>query len=163
MHKKIRSEIRKRYEAGEDLISLSIEYKVNYGTLKNISSKEKWEKGILEKITHYKEIFELANKNVQRRELAKEEYKILIEKMRKELISDENSNIKVVQEARRAKSQAIKELYAMDKELHGIMSEKEMLEYKIESKRYEKLMKEVQEIEKYQTPIFVSGEDKLVD
>lgn len=41
--------------------------------------------------------------------------------------------------------------------------EKEMLEYKIESKRYEKLMKEVQEVEKYQTPFFISGEDRLVD
>lgn len=144
MHKKIRNEIRKRYEAGEDLISLAIEYKVNYGTLKNISSKEKWEKGKLEKLVYCKEIFEIANLNKEKREIVKEEYKQLTEKMRKQLLEDDESdNIKVIQEARRAKSQAIKELYTIDKELHGIDTSLEKLRYQTEYSKYLILQKEL--------------------
>lgn len=145
MHKKIRSEIRKRYEAGEDLISLSIEYKVNYGTLKNISSKEKWEKGKLEKLVYYKEIFEIANLNKEKREIVKEEYKQLTEKMRKQLLEDDKSdNIKVIQEARRAKSQAIKELYIIDKELHGMETDLEKMKYQLEYSKYLLLKQELE-------------------
>ena len=41
----LKKEIRKRYEIGEDLITLALKYKINYGTLRNIASREKWEKG----------------------------------------------------------------------------------------------------------------------
>lgn len=124
---------------------MAIEYKVNYGTLKNISSKEKWEKGKLEKLVYYKELFEIASLNREKREIVKEEYKQLTEKMRKQLLEDDESdNIKVIQEARKAKSQAIKELYMIDKELHGIDTSLEKLRYQTEYSKYLILKQELE-------------------
>ena len=40
----LRNEIKKRYESGENLLDLAMEYNLNYGTLKNYASKKKWEK-----------------------------------------------------------------------------------------------------------------------
>lgn len=39
------TEIRRRYELGENLKDLAIEFNVNYNTLKNRASKEGWIKG----------------------------------------------------------------------------------------------------------------------
>lgn len=41
----IKKEIKFRFELGENLKHLAFEYKVNYKTLKNLSSSEKWVKG----------------------------------------------------------------------------------------------------------------------
>ena len=66
---KLKTLIRKRYESGEDLLDLAVEYNIKYGTLRNISSKEKWQKGILKDIVYFKEIEKLTSK------LAEEEKK----------------------------------------------------------------------------------------
>ena len=40
----VRNDIKKRFEFGENLLDLAMEYNLNYGTLKNYASKKKWEK-----------------------------------------------------------------------------------------------------------------------
>ena len=64
MKKKIRNdlkkEIRRKFECGEDLIELAIEYKLNHGTLRNLSAKEGWEKGKLLNLVRVKESFEIS-------------------------------------------------------------------------------------------------------
>lgn len=65
--------------------------------------------------------------------------------MRKQLLEDDESdNIKVIQEARKAKSQAIKELYMIDKELHGIDTSLEKLRYQTEYSKYLILKQELE-------------------
>ncbi|MGL5646356.1 MAG: hypothetical protein ACRDDY_00775, partial [Clostridium sp.] len=74
---KIKSEIRKRFEYGEDLKELAYEYKLSYGTLRNLSSKEKWEKGINASILYIKEVEKDIENHITEREEVKGHYKNL--------------------------------------------------------------------------------------
>ena len=153
----LKKEIRKRYEYGEGLIDLAIEFKVNYGTLRNLASHEKWEKGIVRDIVRAKEIFEAADKTLKEREAIKEEYKLLTKDLRnyaidkatgrKVLSGDKYTSpvSKSIEEAFLKRVTAIDVLYKLDKDLHSIYSDKELLEMKQETAKYEKLKKELDE------------------
>ena len=41
----IKKELQRRFESGENLLDLSIEYKIPYSSLKNMSKRNGWEKG----------------------------------------------------------------------------------------------------------------------
>lgn len=51
----LKREIRHQYAIGVDLVQLAVKYKVNYGTLKNASYAEGWEKGKLSEIVFIEE------------------------------------------------------------------------------------------------------------
>lgn len=104
-----KNRIRKEYEHGNDLLDLAIKYQINYGTLRNIASKEKWIKSGAIAVAKIKELFEAADVIVERR------------------------------------VQAIKDLYELDKELHGIWSDPEIIKMKVELAKYEELKKSLGE------------------
>lgn len=71
IRKKIKDEIRKRYERGEDLLQLAHEYKLHYGTLRNCSSLESWSKGCIAEIVYLQEQEEEIEELVEEREKVK--------------------------------------------------------------------------------------------
>lgn len=166
--------IRKRYEAGQNLIDLAIEYKINYGTLRNIASKENWRKGILKDIIHIKEIELITDKIVKERAEKKEEYKALT----KEIIADLRSLEKLDMEmymtigeekksfaetkatAVKMRTSSIKELYSIDKELYQILSPSEEQELAIKRLKYEELKKKAGFIDNEKES---SDEDIIID
>lgn len=62
-----RNEIKKRFESGEHLIDLAIEYKINFNTLKNYASKKKWVKGKRVEITYALEFLSETEETVKNR------------------------------------------------------------------------------------------------
>lgn len=136
--------IRKRYESGEDLIELALEYKINYGTLRNISSKEKWEKGKALAVARIKETFEAAEDILKKRNKIKQEYIKLTENLRKLALNKDEPKIKAQEEALYRRATAIETLYKMDKELHSIYTDKELLELQKEKLKYEVLKKKLE-------------------
>lgn len=51
---KLKMEIKLRYEVGENLLDIANELKINYYTLKNCASAERWQKGVLQEIVYLK-------------------------------------------------------------------------------------------------------------
>lgn len=60
--KEIKSKIQQEYELGIDLIELAIKYKVNYGTLRHIASKNEWQKNRVADLAWLKELEKLSDK-----------------------------------------------------------------------------------------------------
>lgn len=63
----LRNEIKKRFESGEHLIDLAIEYKLNFNTLKNYASKKKWVKSKKADITYAIEFLSETEETVKQR------------------------------------------------------------------------------------------------
>ena len=143
----LKSIIHKRFESGEDLLELAIEYKINYGTLRNISSKEKWEKGKALTVARIKETFEVADDILKKREQVKKDYINITDSLREYALSKDDPDIKTEEEAFYRRATAIDTLYKMDKELHSIYTDKELLELQIERLKYESLKKKLEEEE----------------
>lgn len=144
---KIKSEIRKRFEYGEDLKELAYEYKLSYGTLRNLSSKEKWEKGVNASILYIKEVEKDIENHITEREEVKGHYKnlhkstlaYLIELERKK----ERPTTKAKEEALKNRITAHRENYEFAKELYSIMNPEEEIDYKIKLAKYEVFKKQL--------------------
>lgn len=153
----LKRKIRRRYECGENLIELAIEYKINYGTLRNMASREGWEKGKVLDLVRIKETLEIADEAVEKRADVIQEYKLLTDDLRKyaidkatgrNILSGDNYTSpvnKAKEEAFLKRVSAIDTLYRMDKELYSIHSDKEQLELKQESIKYEEMRKRLEE------------------
>ena len=144
----LRKKIRREYELGEDLLALSIKYKVNYGTLKNISSKEQWIKNGAVSLARIKELFEDSEKIIKKRNQVKKEYQAMTDSMRKLIKTAEAPHKKALEEAIKNRAQAIRELYDLDKELHGLYTDPEIERMKLDILKSEQL-KEILETKNY--------------
>ena len=163
-----KNKIRKEYEYGNDLLDLAIKYQVNYGTLRNIASKEKWIKSGAIAAAKIIEVLESAKVIVERKEQIKKEYQSMTQKLRAGLLTEDYPEKKAREEALKNRVQAIKDLYELDKELHGIWTQPEELKTQVELVKYEMLKKEFLDeqegkTKKQGTPVFMSGEEKLDD
>ncbi|MFR9020267.1 MAG: hypothetical protein ACLVH8_11245, partial [Fusobacterium sp.] len=87
--------IRQKFEAGQDLIDLAIEYKINYGTLRNLSSKENWQKGILKDIVYIKETEKLTKEIAKKRENKRKEYRERTQEIMEDLQSLEGMDMQM--------------------------------------------------------------------
>lgn len=139
--KSILKEIRKRYEFGESLKELAYEYRVNYGTLKNYSSKEKWEKGINAGVIYLREIEQDIEHHLEEREKIKKVYQAIHRSnlnymLELEKKGDHPKNDKA-EMALKNRVAAIRESYDLAKELYGIMNKSEELDYKSKLMQYE--------------------------
>lgn len=63
----LRNDIKKRFEFGEHLIDLCLEYKVNFNTMKNYASKKGWKKGKTIDIVYAKEMMAETDEVVKKR------------------------------------------------------------------------------------------------
>lgn len=144
---KIKNEIRKRFEDGEDLKELAYEYKVSYGTLRNTSSKENWEKGINAAIRYLKEVEKDIESHIAEREEIVNHYRNLhkatlayqIELERKK----QRPTNKDAETALKTRISSHRENYQFAKELYSIMSPQEEIDYKLRLARYEAYKSEV--------------------
>ncbi|WP_443863829.1 hypothetical protein [Fusobacterium ulcerans] len=152
----LKKEIRKRYEIGEDLITLALKYKINYGTLRNIASREKWEKGKIKDLVRMKELLEAADEEIKEREKVKKDYKIITEDLRSYALDKATGDkvldgedytspvIKSKEEAFLKRVSAIGALFDIEKQLYSIYTDKELVELKQEVLKYEKLREEME-------------------
>lgn len=156
----LKKEIRKRYEIGEDLIALALKYKINYGTLRNIASREKWEKGKIKDLVRMKELLEAADEEIKEREKVKKDYKIITEDLRNYALDKATGDkvlngedytspvIKSKEEAFLKRVSAIGALFDIEKQLYSIHTDKELMELKQEVLKYEKLREEMEKEKK---------------
>lgn len=143
--KEFEDEIRKKFEAGQDLITLSIEYKISYQVLKNLSSKNKWEKGKLKSLLIAQETLELLKNNRGVREEVREQYARLTKELREHLTNTDNPTRMKEEIALSNRVKALKDLYSIDKELHGLQTDSELLEYQRVMVELEKLKNTLEE------------------
>jgi len=138
---KIKNEIKKAYEAGIDLIDLSLKYMVNYGTLRNIASKEQWQKGKSKSVLQQAIIEDDIGKRVELRDeiigyyqnLHKSHLSYLMELER----TGERPLVKSKEEALKNRIMATSELYKLGKELFSIQTPIERVEYELKQIKYE--------------------------
>ena len=143
----VKKEIRKRFEAGEDLKELAYEFRLSYGTLRNLSSKEKWEKGINSTLLYLQEVQNDIEQHLEEKEEIKGHYKnlhkstlaYLIELERKK----ERPTNKGREDALRTRIATHRDGYQFAKELYSIMNPEEELDYKIKLARYEAYKDEI--------------------
>ena len=154
---KLKTLIRKRYESGEDLLDLAVEYNIKYGTLRNISSKEKWQKGILKDIVYFKEIEKLTSKLAEEREEKKKQYRERTKEIMEDLKSLENLDMEMyvtLGEEKKSyaetkatviklRTSSMKELYSLDKDLYQILNQTEKQDLAMKRLKYEELKKKI--------------------
>ena len=135
--------IQRRFESGENLLDLSIEYKIPYGSLKNMSSKNGWVKGkkseILMLTEYVNESLELTT--VRNRIL--EKHRDAHENLLDTVLETDPSNMEFeIGLSNRAKT--LKDLYSVSKELYDIRTPKEELELRMQALKYEQLIEEIE-------------------
>lgn len=151
---KEKRDIKKRYEAGEDLLSLAVTFHVNYGTLRNVASKEEWQKGKLNEIIYLKEVEEdLQKRNVFIKK-DKAEITRLINHELERMSSELNQYDKTKQflsldgkeeAARNLKIKSIKDIWNIKKELYGVLDKFEEIEYQEKMAKLEIAMRRMEQ------------------
>lgn len=139
----LKKEIQKRFESGENLLDLSIEYGIPYGSLKNMSSKNGWVKGKTAEILLVAEYLNESQEKLIKKEEIKQEYreqqdKLLIAMKKTEYMFEKDE----VAHSNRAK--ALKDSYALSKELYDIRTPKEELELRTLTAKYHELIGEIE-------------------
>lgn len=166
--------IRQKFEAGQDLIDLAIEYKINYGTLRNLSSKENWQKGILKDIVYIKETEKLTKEIAKKRENKRKEYRERTQEIMEDLQSLEGMDMQMyvaLGEEKKSyaetkatvvklRTSSIKELYSIDKELYQILNATEEQDLAMKRLKYEELKKKAGFIDNEEES---SDEDIIID
>lgn len=142
--KKIKMEIRTRFEVGENLLDLAIEYKVNFYTLKNCASKEKWEKGKIIEIV-YQELEEVVTEDIKKDKLLHQRdctylHKKLTNDMLKDAIADNCS--KKSEEIYSLRAGTIERVFKLGNQILGIETTREKLDISISRIRKKLLEKE---------------------
>lgn len=150
LDKDIKKDMRKSYEAGMDLLDISIEYMVSYGTLRNISSKESWVKGKTKAILQQAFIEDDITKRVELRDKVITDYRALHQSNLAYLM-ELNSNgikpkIKSHEEALKNRIAATTELYKLGKELFSLQTSTEQIDYKLKQIKYEESKKVVKKV-----------------
>ena len=135
--------IQRRFESGENLLDLSIEYKIPYGSLKNMSSKNGWVKGkkseILMLTEYVNESLELTTVRNRILEKHREAHESLLDTILETTPIDMEIEIGL---SNRAK--ALKDLHSIAKELFDIRTPKEELELKTRAIKYAQLIEEIE-------------------
>ena len=137
----VKRDIKKAYEAGVDLIDLSLKYMVNYGTLRNISSKEQWQKGKSKSILQQAIIEDDISKRVELRDQVIGHYQNLHQSNLSYLMelerTGERPRVKAHEEALKNRILATSELYKLAKELFSIQTPMEKVDYELRQIKYE--------------------------
>lgn len=142
---KIKKEIKYRYEIGEELLSLANEYKLNYGTLRNCSSKEGWEKGIHAEILYLEEVEKENEKLEEEREKITKNFRGIRRVYLNEMINDTKQGIvrsKAQEEALLLREKRLALAFETDSKLYNIRTEMqgkefELLQLKVDEARIE--------------------------
>ncbi|WP_028856964.1 hypothetical protein [Psychrilyobacter atlanticus] len=142
-----KKDMRKAYEAGMDLLDISVEYMINYGTLRNLSSKENWKKGKTKAILQQAFIEDDITKRVELRNKVITDYRTLHQSNLSYLM-ELNANgikpkVKSHEEALKNRIAATTELYKLGKELFSLQTSTEQIDYKLKQIKYEECKKDI--------------------
>ena len=144
-----KKEIKKAYEAGMDLVDISCDYMINYGTLRNLSSKEKWSKGKTKALLQNAFIEDDIEKRVELREGVISNYRTLHQSNLSYLMELDKSGtkpkVKSHEEALKLRIQATAELYKLGKELYSIETSDEKIDRNLKHIKYEEGKKAIKE------------------
>lgn len=141
LNNEIKKKARMMYESGKSLISISDYLRIDYGTLRNVASKEGWVKGkrkvLLESISLYKS-FEEAEKDITK---VKEYYANELDRVTKIISNTKLSKttgrlVKAHEEAVKNRILSLKEAYQFAQELHDL-DELKRLRYELEKIKIE--------------------------
>ena len=137
----VKRELKRAYEAGVDLIDLSLKYMVNYGTLRNIASKEQWQKGKSSSILQQAIIEDDISKRVELRDRVIGHYQNLHQSNLAYLMelerNGERPKVKSHEEALKNRIEATAELYKLAKEVFSIQTPGEKVDYELKQIKYE--------------------------
>lgn len=137
----IKKDIRKSFEAGMDLLDISFKYMINYGTLRNLSSKENWIKGKTKALLQQAFIEDDINKRVELRDKVITDYRTLHQSNLSYLMelnkSGTKPKVKAHEEALKNRIAATTELYKLGKELFSIQTSTEQIDYYLKQIKYE--------------------------
>ena len=135
--------IQRRFESGENLLDLSIEYKIPYGSLKNMSSKNGWVKGKKSEILMLTEYVNESLEFIKKKEEILETHREAHENFMSTINSIDPTNMNVeIALSNRAK--ALKDSYSVAKELYNTRTPKEELELRTQALKYEQLIEEIE-------------------
>lgn len=138
-----KKEIQRRFESGENLLDLSIEYKIPYGSLKNMSSKNGWVKGKKSEILMLTEYVNESLEFIKKKEEILETHREAHENLMDTINTIDPTNINVgIALSNRAK--ALKDSYSVAKELYDIRTPKEELELRTQALKYQQLIEEIE-------------------
>lgn len=139
----MKKEIQKRFESGENLLDLSIELGIPYGSLKNMSSKNGWIKGKITEILLVAEYLNESQEKLIKKEEIKQEYREqqdkLLDSMKKIKAMTMNKEL-----AHSSRAKALKDSYALSKELYDIRTPKEEIELRTLTAKYHELIGEIE-------------------
>lgn len=142
-----KNEMKKAYEAGMDLLDISSEYMVNYGTLRNLSSKDNWKKGKTKAILQQAFIENDIEKRVELRDKVIGDYRTLHQSNLAYLMelnaSGTKPKVKAHEEALKNRIAAATELYKLGKELFSLQTPAEQIDHKLKQIKYEESKKVV--------------------
>lgn len=161
INNEMKKKIKKAYEAGIDLLDISLDHRINYGTLRNLASKEGWKKGKSKAILQQAFIEEDIEKRVELRDGVISRYRTLHESNLSYLMELSGSGVKPKvkshEEALKLRIQATKELYSLGKELYSIETSDERIERNLKHVKYEEAKKN---IEKGEGVVFLGDEEE---
>lgn len=143
---KLKMEIKLRYEVGEKLRDIANELKINYFTLKNCASAEKWQKGVLQEIVYLK----AKRKVIEREEKVKEEHiqdhmylhRSFVDGLVEDADQGESPTDKTKTEAQKNYMNVLKSSYEFGKDILDIRNAREQIDDSIASLRLEELQEE---------------------
>ena len=146
----IKKEARKMFESGMRMFDIAVQLKLNINTLYNLSSKEKWEKGILENLLYVKEQEHFVDEVIALREPRKQAYRELAmgitDIIKQEQTNMKNGKVKLTLNQSVSIEKHVKALemgYKLEKELYGIMTPKEEIELETNRVKLEKLKQQL--------------------
>lgn len=147
---KLKLEIRKQYELGIDLLVLAREHKLNYGTLKNYSSKEGWIKDSTVEIVYQREREIFIDDVLQMRDKELRKIKTISSIYTEETLEDALLGI----EPTKARSEALlnrEKVLTMQQErtykLFSIRDDTEEKEYQLLDKKLKKVEEELKRVD----------------
>ncbi len=156
----IKKEVKKAYESGMDLVDISLQYMINYGTLRNMASKDGWVKGKSKAILQQAFIEDDISKRVELRDKVIGNYRELHNSNLSYLMELKTSGakpkVKAHEEALKNRIQATAELYKLGKELYSIETSDEKIDRKLKHIKYEEGKKT---IEKHKGVMFMDDEE----
>lgn len=131
--KKLKIEIQTRFEVGENLLDLAVEYKINFYTLKNCASSEKWEKGKLKQIV-FQELKEVIADDIKKdKVIHQREYTYLQRQLTNDMLKDAIANncTRQAEEVYSLRAGTIEKAYKLGNQILGIETVREKLDIEI--------------------------------
>lgn len=139
---KTKREIKKAYESGVDLVDLKDIYLVNYGTLRNMASKEGWIKGKSKQLLHDMIVQEDMIKRIELRNHIVDQFDQLFKSHISYILDlqeeEKHPTTKAEEDALKSRTYTLSESFKLAKQLYSIETPIEKVERELKTIELEK-------------------------